>query len=107
MKKSFALFVLSSLCLLLASSCEDKALVKKNQELRERISELEKEVDVLQINAGEDPGDQTEAIEKANKELRQALAELEKLDAEKEQFEADHAKMEKELREYQKKYRVE
>ena len=88
------------------SSCEDKAMVQKNEELRQRVSELEKEVDILQVNAGENPGDQSSSINRANKELTTALSELEKLDGEKEKLEETHAKMEKDLRDYQRKYQI-
>ena len=88
------------------SSCEDKALVQKNEDLRQRVSELEKEVDLKQVNAGENPGDQTSALKQANVNLTKALGDLEKLDDEKVKLEAAHAKLEKELRAYQKKYRI-
>lgn len=108
--KSKAFFSAKLFLLLFAigsfSSCEDKALIQKNEELRKRVSELEKEVDILQINAGENPGDQTASIKQANKDLAKALGELEQLDAEKEKLEEAHAKMEKELRDYQRKYQI-
>jgi cell division protein FtsB len=88
------------------SSCEDKALVQENEQLRQRVSELKKEVDLLEINAGENPGDQTHAIKQANDDLGRALAELEKLDDEKEKLETAHVKLEKDLRDYQKKYQL-
>ncbi|BDS05798.1 hypothetical protein NT6N_08380 [Oceaniferula spumae] len=98
------------LCFALAAfaltSCEDKELVKKNEELRLQLSELEKKVDLMEINAGEDPGDQTAALNKTNSELRKAMAELEALDNEKDELEKKHAKMEEELRKYQKEYRI-
>ena len=90
------------------ASCEevDEALVKKNQNLRQKLSEIEKKVDILEINAGEDPGDQTVALKKANDELAKALEALKQQDEEKEKLEKAHAKMEKDLRDYQKKYRI-
>lgn len=88
------------------TSCEDKALVQKNEQLRQRVSELEQEVGLLEINAGENPGDQTQAIKQANDDLGRALAELAKLDGEKEKLEASHVKLEKDFRDYQKKYQL-
>jgi len=97
---------LALICLFAVTSCEDKVLVKKNEELRLQLSELEKEVDLLKISAGVDPGDQTSALKKVNGELREAMAELESLDNEKEKLEKKHAEVEEELRKYQKKYRI-
>ena len=88
-------------------SCEDKALVQKNEQLRQRVSELEKEVDILKINAGEDPGDQTEAIKATSESLRKTIAKLEELDGEREKLEQIHTAKEKEFRDYQRKYPVE
>lgn len=92
--------------LLIMSSCEDKELVEKNESLRARVNELEKEVDMQKLNAGDDPGDQTEGLELANADLRRALSELERLDEEKTELEESHAKLERELRAYQRKYRI-
>ena len=88
------------------SSCEDKALIEKNKELRQQLSELDKKVDILEVNAGEDPGDQTKALQATNAELSEALERLKELDGEKEQLEAAHLKMENELRAYKKKYQI-
>jgi outer membrane murein-binding lipoprotein Lpp len=99
-----ASLAIASICLF--SSCEDKAMIQKNEELRKQVSELEKEVDLLEINAGDDPGDQTAAIERANTELTTALGELEKLDGEKVKLEDAHTKLEKEFRIYQRKYQI-
>lgn len=103
-----ALHVLASVSLLLGlASCEDKELVRKNEELRQRVAELQKKVDILKIEAGEDPGDQTQEIKRVSEELRKALAKLEELDGERDKLEAVHAAKEKEFREYQRKYPVE
>lgn len=88
------------------TSCEDKALIQKNKELRQELSGLERKVDLLKLSAGEDPGDQTEAIKVANTELSDALEQIKTLDGEKERIEAAHEKMEKDLREYKKKYQI-
>lgn len=88
------------------TSCEDEILVKKNLELRQQLSDLEKKVDILEINAGEDPGDQTLGLKKANAELAKALEDLKRLDAEKEKLEKSRAAMEKDLRDYQKRYKI-
>ncbi len=98
--------VFGAVAVVTLSSCEDKALVQKNEQLRQQVSELEKEVDLLEINAGENPGDQSKAIKQANDELRSALGELEKLDDEKGKLDAAHVKLEKDLRNYQKKYQL-
>lgn len=90
----------------LLTSCEDEALILKNKELRQELNELEKQVDLLEINAGEDPGDQTEKLKRANEELAKAMEELQELDAEKEKLEASHAELEEDLREYQRKYKI-
>ena len=92
--------------IVLLSSCEDKALILKNKDLRQRLSELERKVDILEVDAGEDPGDQTEAIKTANAELSTALKKLKDLDDEKERLEATHLKKEKELRNYKKTYQI-
>ncbi|NWK56919.1 hypothetical protein HW115_14945 [Verrucomicrobiaceae bacterium N1E253] len=94
-------------CVLLVSSCEDEQLVAENQKLRQELSDLEKKVDLLKINAGEDPGDQTAAIKKANEELEQAMETIKRLDEEKAELESKHAAAEKDFRDYQKKYRIE
>lgn len=98
------------LCLALfcfaVTSCEDKALVQKNEDLRLQLSELEKKVDLMEINAGKDPGDQTAALNKVNGELRKALAELKALDDQKAELEKKHRELEEQLRRYQKKYRI-
>lgn len=88
------------------SSCEDKALIQKNKELRQQLSELDRKVDILEVNAGEDPGDQTKALQTANAELSEAMERLKELDGEKERLEATHMKMEKELRDYKRKYQI-
>ena len=97
---------LMSCVLCTLTSCENKALVQKNQELREQLTDLEKQVSLLQISAGKDPGDQTAALKKANDELVKALEQLEQLDDERESLEESCAKTEKELRAYQKKYTI-
>lgn len=88
------------------SSCEDKELIQKNEELRLQLSEIEKKADIAEINAGQDPGDQTEALKKVNEELSQTISKLDTLDKEKEAIEKKQAELEKELREYQGKYRI-
>ena len=100
------LLIVTAFSVVAISSCEDKELVKKNEELRQRVSELEKKVDLMQINAGENPGDQTAALKKANAELSRVLGELKELDNEKVTLEATRTKLEKELHAYQKKYRI-
>ena len=106
MKSSICYFIVSAFTCFLFSSCEDEELVKKNEELRVQLSELEKKADMAEINAGEDPGDQTEAVKKVNEELNQALSKLEELDNEKTAIEKQQSVAEKELRDYQSKYRI-
>ncbi|MDG0993800.1 MAG: hypothetical protein P8O22_03605 [Akkermansiaceae bacterium] len=89
------------------TSCEDKALVEKNEQLRQRVSELEKEAEILKISAGEDPGDQTNAIKETGDELRKTLIKLEELDAERQKLEQAQTRQEKGFRDYQRKYPVE
>jgi len=103
---SHATYIAFALACFLFTSCEDKALVKKNEDLRLQLSEVEKKADLMEINAGEDPGDQTEALKKVNGELRKALSKLEELDDEKEELEKKQKALEEELRRYQKKYRI-
>jgi cell division protein FtsB len=97
---------LASAIVVSLTSCDDDALVAQNQKLRQQLSQLEKEVDLLKINAGEDPGDQSTAIKKSNADLAKALAKLEQLDDERERLETSHAAREKEFRDYQKKYQI-
>jgi len=99
-------FALAAIFVFACSSCEDKALIQKNEKLRLEISELEKEVSYLEIEAGEDPGDQSAAIEQTNKNLTKALKELEELDDERMEQEQAHTKLEKEFRDYQRKYQI-
>ncbi|MFK7909267.1 MAG: hypothetical protein AB8F34_01555 [Akkermansiaceae bacterium] len=89
------------------TSCEDKALVQKNEQLRQKVNELEKEADIAKLSAGEDPGDQSEAIKTTSTEHQKTLAKLEELDAEREKLEKELVQKEKEFRAYQKKYPVE
>lgn len=96
---SFAVF-------LLASCQEDEALVQKNEELRKQVSELEEKVGILEVEVGEDPGDQSASLSEANAALKKALEQLELLDAEKVNMEANHTKLEKQFRDYQKKYPI-
>lgn len=98
--------ILGGVAVVAFSSCEDKALTQKNEQLRQRLSELEREVDLLEIGAGENPGDKTQEVKRVNDDLGRALAELEKLDHEKERLETAHAKLEKDFRDYQKKYQL-
>jgi len=88
------------------ASCEDEVLVKKNQDLRQQLSELEKKVDMLEINAGEDPGDQAVELKIVNEAVAKALVQLKEQDEEKEALEKEHAEMEKKLRAYQRKYQI-
>ena len=99
-------FALAAMSLVAFSSCEDKALIQKNEKLRVEVSELEKEVSYLEIQAGEDPGDQSAAIEQTNKNMTKALEELERLDDERVKQEQAHKELEKEFRDYQKKYQI-
>lgn len=99
-------FALAAICVVAFSSCEDKALIQKNEKLRVEISELEKKVSMLEVEAGEDPGEQTELLKQSNEALRLKMEELEKLDAEKERLESEHVKLEKDFREYQGKYKI-
>ncbi|MCP5535295.1 MAG: hypothetical protein H7A51_03560 [Akkermansiaceae bacterium] len=98
--------VLSAFAVFLLTSCEDKALVRKNEDLRKQVSELEEQVGLLEMEIGEDPGDQTALISEANSALKKALEQLEQLDNEKMDLEASHEKLEKEFRDYQKKYPI-
>ncbi len=96
----------AALACVLFSSCENKELVEKNEELRVKLSELVKKADLAEINAGEDPGDQTEALTKVNAELAQTLSQLEQLDNERDAIEKKQIELEKELRTYKSKYRI-
>ena len=87
-------------------SCEDKELVKKNEELRVKLNETKKQADLMEINAGEDPGDQSGEIAKVNEDLTNTLNKLKELDQQKEAVEEKQRVLEEELRAYQKKYRI-
>lgn len=80
--------------------------MQKNEDLRVQLNELEKKADLMEISAGENPGDQSAALDKVNVELRSALKELESLDNQKDELEKKHRELEKQLRSYQKKYRI-
>lgn len=94
------------LCLFIATSCEDKEAIQKNEELRVQIVELEKKIGLMEIEAGEDPGDQSVHLKHANEELAKALKTLESLDDEKTALEEQQKQLVKEFRAYQQKYQV-
>ena len=86
--------------------CEDKALIQKNDDLKVEISELEKELDTLKIEAGEDPGDQSAKLESANTSLASELEKLKALDEQVEKLEAERIKLEEEMLAYKKQYKI-
>ena len=86
--------------------CEDKALIQKNDDLKVEISELEKELDTLKIEAGEDPGDQSAKLESANESLAAELEKLKALDEQVEKLEAERIKLEEEMLAYKKQYKI-
>ena len=48
--------------LFILPSCEDRALLKKDAELDLHIKDLKKQVESLQADAGENPGDQSQML---------------------------------------------
>lgn len=88
------------------SSCQDKALVKKNEDLRQQVTELKEKISTLEAQAGEDPGDQTASLNEVNENLLKTLDELKGLDEQKQSLEEKYTQMEKDLEAYKRKYVV-
>lgn len=101
---SIPYFILAILFLLPA--CEDKALLKKDEELNQYIKELKKEIEFLQADAGENPGDQSQMIASFSEILDKAKTEKKNLENQKDILERDHAKMESQYSDYKKSYPI-
>jgi hypothetical protein len=101
---SIPYFILAILFLLPA--CEDRALLKKDEELNQYIKELKKEIEFLQADAGKNPGDQSQMIASFSEILDKAKTEKKNLENQKDILERDHAKMESQYSDYKKSYPI-
>ena len=70
---SIRYYILAILFLLL--SCEDRVLLKKDAELNLHIKDLKKQIESLQADAGENPGDQSQMLASFSEILDAAKAE--------------------------------
>ena len=94
---SIRYYILAILFLLL--SCEDRVLLKKDAELNLHIKDLKKQIESLQADAGENPGDQSQMLDAAK-------AEKKNLENQKKILERDHAKLESQYSNYKKSYPI-
>ena len=101
---SIRYYILAILFLLL--SCEDRVLLKKDAELNLHIKDLKKQIESLQADAGENPGDQSQMLASFSEILDAAKAEKKNLENQKKILERDHAKLESQYSNYKKSYPI-
>ena len=101
---SIPYFILAILFLL--PSCEDRALVKKDAELNQHIKDLKKQIESLQADAGENPGDQSQMLASFSEILDEAKAEKKTLEDQKKILERDYVKLESQYSDYKKSYPI-
>jgi len=92
--------------LFILPSCEDRALLKKDAELNLHIKDLKKQVESLQADAGENPGDQSQMLVSFSEIIDAAKAEKKNLENQKKILERDHAKLESQYSNYKKSYPI-
>ena len=92
--------------LFILPSCEDRALLKKDAELDLHIKDLKKQVESLQADAGENPGDQSQMLVSFSETIDTAKAEKKNLEDQKKILERDYVKLESQYSNYKKSYPI-
>lgn len=102
-----AKLVLLLIAVLFLPSCDDKDLVRNNEELSERIAQIKKEL--KQLEAGVESGVDVEAadIKRSDMALKKTLENLQDLKDEKLRLDEKHIELKRELQKRNEEYRRE